>query len=119
MKTFEYPVARYKVALTQYYNETASLLTANVKDSIEWFYTHYPRRTVKWISGMGFNGFQVDGLCLYHMDKRLLNKLQPLVRVEKEAEAFEDSEYGHFIFTGDIGDPVADKMRLGILTPTY
>ncbi len=122
MKTgnaFMFPLLKYKEALAIYHESTAFILTVKVQEVIDWFYSHYPKRTIKWNSDMGVNGFLVDGLYLYHYDERLLTKLQPLVALEQEVVEFESSAYGHFIWTGDIGDPVADKMRLGILTPTY
>ncbi len=119
MKTFDFPLSNYKLALRNYHNETSSILITNVQNGIDWFYRHYPKRTIKWVSGMGVNGFKIDDFWLAHADKKIRDKFPPLVRIEKEADDFEYSEHGHFIFTGDIGDPVADKMRLGILTPTY
>ena len=55
-----------KEKITELYcQQMSDLYTARIKETIRWFMEKFPKRTIKWHSGMGTNFWEMDGEILH------------------------------------------------------
>ncbi len=50
---------------TKYIEDLATLYTREVHKVIDWFHCHYPKRSIRWMSGMGTCFWVVDDEIMY------------------------------------------------------